>query len=83
MKEKSKRYCDLVVWQKSHILVIEVYRIAIQFPKQEIFGLTSQLRRAATSIPSNLAEGLKINRDHLPILLTTKFKLLTTNNNIV
>jgi four helix bundle protein len=73
MKEKSKRNSDLVVWQKSHILVIEVYRITKQFSKKEIFDLTSQLRRAATLIPANLAEGLKINLDHLPILLTTKF----------
>jgi four helix bundle protein len=64
MKEKSKSYSDLVVWQKSHILVIEFYRIIKQFPKEEIFGLTSPLRRTAISIDANLAEGLKINIDH-------------------
>jgi four helix bundle protein len=67
MKEKLKSYSDLVVWQKSYILVLEVYRIYRQFTKKEIFGLTSRLRRAAISIDANLAEGLKINIDHLPI----------------
>lgn len=57
MKEKSKNYSDLLVWQKSHSLVIDIYKITKQFPKEEIFCLTSQLRRAAISIPANIAEG--------------------------
>lgn len=57
MAEKSKSYHDLIVWKKSHDLVIEVYRITKEFPKEEMFGLTSQLRRAVTSIPANIAEG--------------------------
>ncbi len=57
MKEKSKNYSDLVVWQKAHNLVIEVYKLTGQFPKEEIFGLTSQIRRAVISIPANIAEG--------------------------
>jgi four helix bundle protein len=57
MKEKSKKYSDLIVWQKSHSLALEVYRISKQFPKEEIFGLTSQLRRASISVPANIAEG--------------------------
>lgn len=57
MKEKSKKYSDLIVWQKSHSLALEVYRISKQFPKEEIFGLTSQLRRAVISVPANIAEG--------------------------
>jgi four helix bundle protein len=48
---------DLVVWQKSVELVTEIYRLSKKFPKDEVFGLTSQIRRAAVSIPSNIAEG--------------------------
>lgn len=50
---------DLIVWQKSMSLVKEVYAITSNFPKSEIYGLTSQMRRAAVSIPSNIAEGKK------------------------
>src|SRR5580658_9049674 len=50
-------YRDLVVWKKSIALVLEVYRCTQTFPKTETYGLTSQLRRAAVSIPSNIAEG--------------------------
>ncbi len=52
-----KFYRDLVAWQKAMNLVIEIYRVTRNFPKDELFGLTSQLRRAAVSIPSNIAEG--------------------------
>jgi len=48
---------DLKVWQKSHQFVLEVYRLTKDFPKDELFGLTSQFRRAAVSIPANIAEG--------------------------
>lgn len=54
---KSKSFQDLIVWQKSHKLVLEVYQITSHFPKEEIYGLTSQLRRAAVSVPANIAEG--------------------------
>ncbi len=50
-------YRDLIAWQKSMALVMEVYRSTRGFPATEIYGLTSQLRRAAVSIPSNVAEG--------------------------
>ncbi len=48
---------DLVAWQKAMELVKEIYRATRTFPKEELYGLTSQLRRAAISVPSNLAEG--------------------------
>ncbi len=50
-------YRKLLVWQKSHEMVLEVYRLTKEFPGDERFGLTSQLRRSAASIPTNLAEG--------------------------
>lgn len=53
----SYKYRDLVVWQKSIDLAQEIYRVTQEFPKAEIYGLTSQMRRAAVSVPSNVAEG--------------------------
>jgi len=52
-----KTYRDLVVWQKSMTLVTEIYKITKIFPKDEIYGLVTQMRRCAISIPSNIAEG--------------------------
>ena len=54
---KLKNYQDLIAWQKSMDLVEEVYRSSRDFPREEMYGLTSQIRRAAVSIPSNIAEG--------------------------
>jgi len=54
---KIKSYKDLNIWKRSIELVEDVYKITKNFPKEEIYGLTSQLRRAAVSIPSNIAEG--------------------------
>ena len=48
---------SLQVWQKSHALVTRVYQVTAGFPRSEVYGLTSQIRRSATSIPSNIAEG--------------------------
>lgn len=55
----AKNFQDLIVWQKAHQLVLSVYRYSESFPKNELYGLTSQLRRAAVSIPANIAEGFK------------------------
>ncbi|QDU90021.1 hypothetical protein Pla175_34200 [Pirellulimonas nuda] len=52
-----KDFRDLVVWQKSHAFTMEVYRATSRFPDTERYGLTSQLRRSAASIPANIAEG--------------------------
>ena len=53
----GQSYRDLVAWNKAMELVMEVYMLTQGFPKEEIFGLMSQLRRSAVSIPSNIAEG--------------------------
>ena len=52
-----KGHRDLVAWQKAMKLVKEIYRVTRDFPRDEIYGLTNQIRRAAVSVPSNLAEG--------------------------
>ncbi|MBW4696205.1 MAG: four helix bundle protein [Lyngbya sp. HA4199-MV5] len=52
-----RNYRDLVAWQRAMDLVDEIYKVTKQFPKEEMFGLTSQIRRAVVSIPSNIAEG--------------------------
>lgn len=54
---KIHSYKDLTVWQKAIDLVIAVYKLTEKFPKSELYGLTSQMRRAIISIPSNVAEG--------------------------
>jgi len=55
----AKSFEELIVWQKAHQLVLSIYKFTDNFPKSEIYGLTLQLRRAAVSIPANIAEGFK------------------------
>ena len=59
MNKPAKSFQDLIVWKKAHYFVIEIYKITAHFPKAELYGLTSQLRRAAVSIPANITEGFK------------------------
>ncbi|MBU7006414.1 four helix bundle protein [Phosphitispora fastidiosa] len=59
MRDPAKTFEDLVVWQKAHLFVLAVYRLTETFPKYEIYGLSSQFRRAATSIAANIAEGFR------------------------
>ncbi len=54
---KIKNFTDLNAWKESHKLVLEIYKITKSFPREEIFGLSSQIKRAAVSITSNIAEG--------------------------
>ena len=56
-KAQIKSFRDLIVWQKSKAIVKEIYSVTRLFPKEEIYGLTNQMRRCAISIPSNIAEG--------------------------
>ncbi|HOV73860.1 MAG TPA: four helix bundle protein [Candidatus Hydrogenedentes bacterium] len=59
MREPAKRFTDLIVWQKVHAFVLQVYSATQTFPKEELYGLTSQFRRAAVSITANIAEGFR------------------------
>lgn len=65
-----KNYKELRVWQKAYQLCVEVYRITRNFPKEERYGLTSQIRKAAVSVPSNIAEGYgrKTTREYVQAL---------------
>jgi four helix bundle protein len=56
---KAKTFEELVVWQKSHQFVLSIYKLTQSFPQHELFGLVSQIRRSAVSVPANIAEGFK------------------------
>ena len=60
-KSKIRSFTDLYAWQKAHSLAVEIYKVTETFPSKETFGLTNQIRRAAISTPSNIAEGFSRN----------------------
>lgn len=68
---------QLKAWQLGHELVLEVYRVTKQFPREELFGLTSQLRRAASSVPANIVEGSQsqYTKEYRQFLFTSKRSL--------
>jgi four helix bundle protein len=56
-REPAKRFQDLEMWQKSHALTLRVYKLTKSSPREEVFGLTAQMRRASVSVAANIAEG--------------------------
>jgi four helix bundle protein len=58
-----RAFRDLKVWQKSHQITLEIYKVTGTFPREELFGLTSQMRRASASVPANIAEGCGRNSE--------------------
>lgn len=58
-KKGSRTFQDLAVWQKAHQLALHTYRLTASFPAAERYGLVSQMRRAAVSVPANIAEGFR------------------------
>jgi four helix bundle protein len=58
-RSPAKTFVDLLVWRKAHEYVLSVYKLTSTFPRQEVYGLCSQMRRAAVSIPANIAEGFR------------------------
>jgi four helix bundle protein len=78
----AKGYKDLIVWQRAVKFVVDVYKATNNFPRDEMYGITSQIRRAAVSIPSNIAEGQARNSprafaSHLNISLGSAAELET------
>ena len=72
--QKNHSFRNLTVWQRSMTLVEEIYRVTRRFPREELFGLTAQIRKASVSIPSNIGEGKRRKREraflhHLDIAL--------------
>ena len=57
MPEKIRNFYDLDAWTKAHAFILEIYKTTKEFPKEELYGITSQLRRAASSVAANIAEG--------------------------
>jgi four helix bundle protein len=80
-----KGYDDLIVWQRAMDLVEAVYKCSEQFPRKEMFGLTSQVRRAAVAIPSNIAEGQgrRTTRDFLHFLSIARGSLQDVETQIL
>jgi four helix bundle protein len=70
-------YRDLIVWQKAIDLCVDVHNVTLRFPKQEMFGLSSQLNRSAVSVPSNIAEGhsRRTTLDYIHFLSITRGSL--------
>ncbi len=90
--ERTHSFRDLIVWQKAHQFVLSIYTSTKQFPKEEIFALTNQVRRAAVSIAANITEGYKkktipsqlnylyLKRDKFPHSLNLKFQIPISNS---
>lgn len=63
MRDPAKTFEDLIVWQKAHQFVLNIYKISSEFPRYEQFGITHQFRKAAVSVPANIAEGFSRKGD--------------------
>lgn len=82
---KVKTFRDLLVWRKAHDLVLEIYKVTKEFPKEEKFGLVSQLRRSASSVPTNIVEGhkRKSRKEYLYFLNTADSSLEETKYHLI
>jgi four helix bundle protein len=79
-RQPAKSFRDLIVWQKAHELVLDVYKATKDFPKEEMYGLTSQIRRSSVSAAANIAEPFKMksNLDKIRILNIAQGSLTET-----
>ncbi len=73
-KMGCQNYKDLIAWQRAMDLVEDIYRLSGKFPREEIYGLTSQIRRAVVSVPSNIAEG----KEEIPTMNSHDFSISHT-----
>lgn len=85
MVDKITSFTDLIVWQKGHKLVVEVYKLTKDFPKEELFVLVPQLRRCAVSITSNIAEGFsrKGKKEKIQFYSTSLGSLTELQNQLI
>ena len=83
--EKISSYRQLEIWQKSVKLVTEIYQASSSFPRTELFGLTSQMRRAAVSIPANIAEGWgrQLTKEFMQYMRISRGSLLELETHLI
>jgi len=84
-ENKIKSFTDLIAWQKAHTFVLSIYKITVNFPKEEIYGLTSQIKRSALSISANIAEGFsrRTNKDKIQFYHVALGSLTEVQNYLV
>lgn len=80
----SKKFCDLEIWQEGYNLLMEIYEISLRFPREEVFSLTSQIRRSANSIIANIAEahGRYYFADKVRILYISRSEIEETQSHL-
>jgi four helix bundle protein len=84
IKSEIKSHRDLIAWQKAMDLVVETYKVSRDFPKEELYGLTSQMRRAAMSVPANIAErqGRRLSGEFIHFLGNARGSLLELDTHL-
>jgi four helix bundle protein len=84
-RKPAKTFKELIVWQKAHQLVLNVYKATKDFPREELYGLTSQLRRSCVSVAANIAEGFKKkgSADKLKFMNTAQGSLSETDYHLL
>jgi len=85
MNDKIRSFTDLITWKKAHSLAVSIYKITESFPQKETYSLTDQMRRSATSISSNIAEGFsrQTKKEKLQFYYTAKGSLTELQNQLL